>query len=111
MLMRSLDIYSNGRRAGKLTEIAPGASYSFVYDKSYLQRSDAEAISATLPLSNKPYLASRLFPFFANMLPEGTNRKIICRENKVDENDLFGLLCCFSGKDIIGAVTVKTSEK
>lgn len=44
------------------------------------------------------------------MLPEGANKRIVCREHKIDENDLFGLLNCFSGKDIIGAITVKIPE-
>ncbi len=108
--MRSLDIYCNSLLAGRLTEEIPGSSYSFEYNEQYLQRPDSEPISATLPLSPSVYRARALFPFFANMLPEGVNRKIICREKKIDESDLFALLSCFSGEDIIGAVSVKIPE-
>lgn len=107
--MRSLDIYFHGIKAGRLTENIPGKSYSFKYYESYLQQSFG-AISVTLPLSANTYESDRLFPFFSNMLPEGANRRIICREHKIDERDSFGLLRCFSGKDIIGAVTVKIPE-
>lgn len=68
--MRSLDIYFNGIKAGRLTENVPGKSYSFKYYESYLQQS-SDAISVTLPLSAETYDSDRLFPFFSNMLPEG----------------------------------------
>lgn len=109
--MRSLDIYFHGIKAGRLTECIQGKSYSFKYYESYLHRPGCSAISVTLPLSDNTYDSAILFPFFSNMLPEGANRRIICRANKIDERDSFGLLCCFSGKDIIGAVTVKVPEK
>lgn len=107
--MRSLDIYFHGIKAGQLTENIPGKLYSFKYFGSYLQQ-PCGAISVTLPLTDKVYESDKLFPFFANMLPEGVNKRIVCREHKIDENDLFGLLNCFSGKDIIGAITVKIPE-
>ena len=107
--MRSLDIYFHGIKAGQLTENIPGKLYSFKYLGSYLQQ-PCGAISVTLPLTDKVYESDKLFPFFANMLPEGANKRIVCREHKIDENDLFGLLNCFSGKDRIGAITVKIPE-
>lgn len=41
------------------------------------------------------------------MLPEGGNRKVICRMRKVDENDFFGMLEMICGMDTIGLVVLK----
>lgn len=76
--MRKLDIYFNDKKAGVLTEQTPGRGYSFSYDDGYL-RSDGYPISATLPKRSEPYRSDYLFPFFSNLLPEGANRKVICR--------------------------------
>ena len=75
--MRSLDIYFHGIKAGQLTENIPGKLYSFKYLGSYLQQ-PCGAISVTLPLTDKVYESDKLFPFFANMLPEGANKRIVC---------------------------------
>ena len=104
--MRQLNVYVNDTKAGVLTEMYPGTGYSFKYDQAYLS-SDAPSISVSLSKRNPVYESSSLFPFFANMLPEGANRKVICRSLKVDENDYFGLLSSMSGKDFIGAVHIK----
>ena len=105
--MRSLEIDNNGIKAGVLTEKTAGRGYRFVYDKNYVANDKSGAISKTLPLSETEYYSEKLFPFFANLLPEGMNRSVVCRANKIDENDDFGLLCAFSGKDIIGSITVR----
>ena len=90
-----------------LAEQLPGKDYVYFYDDAYLA-SDHPAISVTLPKRKEPYTSSRLFPFFANMLPEGMNRKVICRSLRVDERDLFGLLSAMAGKDFIGGVHLET---
>jgi serine/threonine-protein kinase HipA len=41
------------------------------------------------------------------MLPEGGNRRIICRSLRIDETDYFGLLEAMADKDFIGAVNVR----
>ena len=46
-------------------------------------------------------------PVFTNMLPEGANRKIVCRSWRLDEKDFFGLLLKIATHDTIGAITVK----
>ena len=60
-----------------------------------------------MPLTPAPYKSDFLFPFFTNMLPEGANRKIVCRSWRLDEKDFFGLLLKIATFDTIGAVTVK----
>ena len=107
--MRQLDVYVNGQKAGVLTEQNPGRGYAFCYDDAYLA-SDGPSISVTLPKRKEAYNSPGLFPFFMNMLPEGANRRVICRLSRVDESDFFGLLSAMAGKDFIGAVHVETAS-
>lgn len=104
--MRQLYVYMNECKAGVLTEKNPGNGYSFCYEKDYLL-SDNPAISVTLPKRSKPYEDKNMFPFFTNMIPEGANRKVICRSLRIDEKDFFGILTAMADKDFIGAVQVK----
>ena len=108
--MRQVDVYVNDRKAGVLTEMHPGTGYSFKYDPEYLL-SDAPSVSVSLSKKNVSYESASLFPFFANMLPEGANRKVICRTLRIDEHDLFGILTAMAGKDFIGGVHIKTTSK
>lgn len=87
--MRKLDVYFNNNKAGELTEQVPDRDYTFSYDDNYLH-SDGYSISATLPKRKEPYRSEHLFPFFSNLLPEGANRKVICRALRIDEKDLMG---------------------
>ena len=41
------------------------------------------------------------------MLSEGVNKKLQCRQLKIDENDFFNLLLETGNKEVIGAVYVK----
>lgn len=108
--MRQLEVYMNNHRAGLLTENRPGKGYSFCYYPEYLATS-MPPISVTLPKRVEAYKSEHLFPLFSNMLPEGANRKIICRSSRIDEKDFFGMLMAMAGRDFIGAVNVKTVEK
>ncbi len=104
--MRTLAVYNNDVQAGILTENAPGHGYVFQYLDSYIT-SGGNAISLTLPIQREAFKSEHLFPFFSNMVPEGANRRIICRSKRIDEDDLFGLLTAMAGKDTIGAVNLR----
>lgn len=104
--MRQLAVYQNHRLAGVLTERKPGSGYEFAYDKAFLS-SGGNPVSVTLPLRSAPYVASALFPFFENMIPEGANRRMVCRARKIDEHDYFGILSALAGEDVIGSVGLK----
>ena len=104
--MRQLGIYNNDVLAGVLKEETPGRGYVFAYSPDYLS-SEGTPVSVTLPLRSAPYESESLFPFFVNLLPEGANRAIVCRELRLDEEDFFGLLTAMSGKDFIGAVNLR----
>ena len=51
--MRQAEIYNHNILAGILTEDETG--YTFQYDANYLQSDNAEAISLTMPLVEKPF--------------------------------------------------------
>ncbi|MCH5240760.1 MAG: HipA N-terminal domain-containing protein [Muribaculaceae bacterium] len=105
--MRQLAVYFNEVKAGILTEKQPGKDYSFQYLDEYIE-SPFPSISVTLPKQNKIYISQYLFPFFSNMLPEGSNRRVICNSQRIDENDSFGLLSAMADKDFIGAINVRS---
>jgi serine/threonine-protein kinase HipA len=105
--MKQLAVFNNDTKAGILTEENPGRGYTFEYDDEYL-RSALPPISLTLPKQKAAYKSDHLFAFFTNMLPEGGNRRMICRSLRIDETDLFRLLEAMANQDFIGAVNVRT---
>ena len=93
----------NARLAGTLLEDETG--YLFSYESTYLQSEAAEAVSLTLPLSDKAYRNPVMFPFFDGLIPEGWLLDIAEKSWKLDSRDRMGLLlvCC---KDTIVAVSI-----
>lgn len=104
--MRQAEVYANGVLAGVLTETDNG-QYVFRYKDSFLQNDSQTSISLSLPKSQREFTSDSLFPFFFNMLSEGTNKAIQCQMLKIDEDDAFGLLLATAHTDTIGAITVK----
>ena len=49
--------------------------------------------------------------FFFNMLPEGSNKQVICKRMRIDSDDYFGLLMTTAKTDIIGAIRVIKIEQ
>jgi HipA-like protein len=45
------------------------------------------------------------------MLPEGANRRALCRLKKVDEKDFFGMLEMICGMDAIGKFVLKRTKE
>jgi serine/threonine-protein kinase HipA len=60
-----------------------------------------------MPKTQQEYQSDCLFPFFFNMLSEGSNRELQCRLLGIDKNDDFSILLATANFDTIGAVTVK----
>ena len=56
-------VYIQNHFAGIIAETEEG--YIFSYDKEYLSREDAVAVSLTLPLRDEPYETTIFFPFFS----------------------------------------------
>ncbi|RUT72945.1 HipA N-terminal domain-containing protein [Ancylomarina longa] len=101
--MRKADVYMHDQLAGIISENEDG--YLFVYNRDYLESKSPEAISLTLPLTDKPYKSVTMFPFFDGLIPEGWLLDIAEKNWKLREADRMGLLmaCC---RDCIGAVSV-----
>lgn len=107
--MRQGKVYVNGIYAGTISEIF-GEGYSFIYDDAYFENPTYPAISLTMPKSRKVFTSTHLFPFFANMLSEGSNREVQSKLHHVDADDDFGILLATAYMDTPGAVTVKRIE-
>ena len=104
--MRKANVYRNRQLAGTLIQHNM-QSYEFRYADEWFANENLPSISLTIPKTKKTYHADHLFPFFFNMLSEGANKKLQCRQLKIDENDHFGLLVATANNDTIGAITVK----
>ena len=107
--MRTAKVLFKDEEAGQLTQHDDG-SFSFAYHASWVDDPTKTAISLTLPKRHDAYQAAYLFPFFYNMLPEGSNKQVVCQLNRLDRNDYFGLLLTIAKNDTIGAVTVHKIE-
>ena len=90
--MRKAIVYCHDMEDGLLEEATPGRGYTFTYDKQYMMDRTHDPVSLNMPFREEPYQSDCLFPVFTNMLPEGANRKIVCRSWRLDEKDFFGLL-------------------
>lgn len=101
--MKRAEVYYRNTLAGILTETDAG--YEFCYIKDYLESLNAEPVSLTLPLTDKPYHSNVLFPFFDGLIPEGWLLDVALRNTDISYLDRMSLLllCC---KDCIGAVSV-----
>ena len=102
--MKRAKVFLRNIEAGILIEDELG--YTFQYNNDFLASDKAEAISLTLPLTNKPYHDKVLFPFFDGLIPEGWLLDIAEKNWKIDTRDRMSLLlaCC---KDCIGAIGVE----
>lgn len=103
---RKGQVFYNSDLAGQISEISDG--YIFEYDNDFLEKD--MPISITLPLRDEPYKSKELFPFFKGLLPEGWYLDIVRATQKIDKEDLFGLLLSTTSVDTIGAVTVRKIE-
>jgi HipA-like protein len=108
--MRQARILFRDEEAGILTQHDDG-SFTFRYHDAWKSDSNKPGISLTLPKVEQEYHSKSLFPFFYNMLPEGSNKLIVCKYNRIDEDDYFGLLMSTAKNDSIGAVRVVKIEK
>ena len=103
--MRSAKILFKGEDAGIITQFDDG-TFSFRYHDDWFNNNSKSSISLTLPKSQAEYRSEFLFPFFYNMLPEGSNKKLVCKMMRIDAKDDFGLLLAAARYDTIGAVRI-----
>ena len=103
--MRKAKVLFKNEEAGILTQHDDG-SFSFRYHDDWSDNNSKQSISLTLPKTEKEFHSEYLFPFFYNMLPEGSNKQVVCKLNRIDREDHFGLLMSTAENDSIGAVRV-----
>ncbi len=104
--LRKGQVFFNKDLAGYISETNDG--YLFEYDKDFLKKNIP--VSMSLPPREEPYESKELLPFFKGLLPEGWYLDIVTATQKVDREDLFGILLCTTSGDTIGAVTVRKIE-
>lgn len=103
--MRQAKVLYKNMEAGILTQNDDG-SFVFHYHDAWFNDKNCPAISLTLSKSKQEYHSAYLFPFFYNMLPEGSNKHMICKHNRIDADDYFSLLMAVAKNDSIGAIRV-----
>jgi len=104
--MRLAKVLYKGEVAGTLTQHDDG-SFHFQYDDLWISDQSKPSISLTLPKHQAAFSSPTLFPFFYHLLPEGINKRMVCKTFKMDEDDAFGILLHTSKTDTIGAVTLE----
>ena len=103
--MRAAKILYKGEEAGIITQ-HDDASFTFRYHDEWLADASKPGICITMPKTKQGYYSKYLFPYFFNIIPEGANRKAICTDLRMDEDDYFGILLVTGKHDTIGAVKV-----
>jgi HipA-like protein len=107
--MRTAKVLYKEEEAGILTQHDDG-SFTFRYHDAWVANIGKPSISLTLPKTQQAFNSKFLFPFFYNMLPEGSNKQVVCKDNRIDQDDYFGLLITTAKDDSIGAVRVVKTE-
>lgn len=108
--MRSAEVYRNKRLLGVLSK-QDDHTYVFRYHDDWYNNPELPPVSLTMPKTKQVYTSDQLFPFFFNMLSEGVNRKLQCRQLRIDEKDHFSLLLATASTDTIGAITIVPLNK
>lgn len=103
--MRQCKVFIQKKYAGLLTETDRPRKYVFKYDENYL-RTEKEPICLAMPLRSEEYRSPYLFPYFANLLSEGSNRELQSSYLRIDKDDDFGILLETARYDTVGIVTV-----
>lgn len=102
IMAHELEVWLFADRVGTL-ELVNGR-LNFCYAPGWLSRSDAIALSASLPLQTEPFDDRKTRPFFAGLLPEGQMRRLIAQQFQVSGQNDFALLDRIGG-ECAGAVT------
>jgi serine/threonine-protein kinase HipA len=95
-MSRSLDVYLQDRKAGKLMQ-DEDASLTFTYDSDYLA-TDPVALSVSLPLREAPFADRIARPFFSGLLPDEGARRRLAAALGVSSGNAFGLLEIIGGE-------------
>jgi serine/threonine-protein kinase HipA len=97
-----------GTETGRLEEDGRGR-LRFAYDRAWLARPDAVALSHSLPLVDGAQCEGPSRTYFAGLLPEGPVRSAAAARAGVGVDDDLGLLAAL-GRDCAGAVRLLPAE-
>ena len=103
--MRSLVVFVRNQAAGILAKFRDG-SYEFRYTRQYRRDATVPSVAFSLPKSRGVHRSRVLFPFFYGLLAEGAQKRLQCRQLKIDEADHFTRLAETCRRGVIGAVWV-----
>lgn len=101
-MMRTLDIWWEGRIVGQLTQNQHG-ELGYVYASAWLDDERAPALSASLPKRAEPFTRRECRPFFGGLLPEESQRDAAAQALGVSRGNDFALLDRLGG-DVAGAL-------
>ena len=102
-MTKTLDVYLHDSLTGKLHQDRHGR-ISFTYHPEWLSNEDATPLSYSLPLQEQTFEAKQCQGFFAGVLPEEENRKIISSILGISAQNDFTLLEQIGG-ECAGAVS------
>ncbi len=105
MANTALDVFMNGKLAGRLSESAAGL-WSFVYTIGADADSPTPPISLALPRRQNVYQGDRVRAVFCNLLPEGEIRLRLAQSLGISERNDFALLARLAG-DCPGAISLR----
>ncbi|TCT16512.1 serine/threonine-protein kinase HipA [Bibersteinia trehalosi] len=97
--MRKADVLLYGDKIGELSQDHRGFCFA------YLPEYQGIPLSISFPIAQKAFYAEQLFPYFASLVPEGWLKQKYVDLQKIDEQDLFGLLLN-NGENLLGAVQI-----
>ena len=105
---RQLEVWLLGGHAGSLMQI--DGRLAFAYAAAWLQQAAAGggagmALSQSLPLRPEPFDDRATRPYFAGLLPEGEQRRLIAKVLQASRQNDFALLDGIGG-ECAGAVTL-----
>ena len=103
-MARTLDVFLNADLVGSLAQDDSG-NLGFRYDAAWLCASHSVPLSASLPLKEEAFNRRECRPFFAGLLPEEIQRKLIAQTFGVSERNDFSLLDKIGG-ECAGAVSL-----
>ena len=101
-MMRTLDIWWDGRVVGQLTQ-DPHGELGFAYASAWLDDAQALPLSASLPKRAEPFSRRECRPFFGGLLPEEGQRDAAAQALGVSRSNDFALLDRLGG-DVAGAL-------
>ena len=109
-----LQVLLYGEQIGTLTRV-PGDRNIFAFSQAYIDNAARPTLSLSFKdalgalITDVPPTQTRVPPFFANMLPEGSMRDYLAKRADVNPKREFFLLWML-GKDLPGAMTIRPAD-